>query len=215
MPSSRALAFVIEEVKEVIPPTVFFSIGFNLIQLTTQLILADYGQQFASFMIATAAALVVGKAVLVANVLPFLRRFDPLQDRRVLCCRLPGAVPGKGCGVCHRWRNGGWQYVKEHFTWHRFAAVQIWIFVLFLVYTTASELNTLFGEGELTKIFLTRRSSELKITRRQRIRTLVKLSRLTEAHSVDELRDRNTAAHAELIALLRGLTMRKATPTKA
>src|SRR5262249_40282103 len=40
------------------------------------LILAQYGQQFASFMIATTAALVVGKAVLVANVLPFLRRFD-------------------------------------------------------------------------------------------------------------------------------------------
>ena len=79
----------------------------------------------------------------------------------------------------------------------------------------ASELNTLFGEGELAKIFLTRRSSELKLTRRQRVRTLVKLSRLTEAHTVDELRDRNTAAHAELIALLRGLTMRQVPPDNA
>jgi hypothetical protein len=35
------------------------------------------------------------------------------------------------------------------FSWSRFAAVQIWIFVLFLLYVTASELNALFGDGEL------------------------------------------------------------------
>jgi hypothetical protein len=40
--------------------------------------------------------------------------------------------------------------------------------VLFLVYVTASELNQLLGDGELFKIFFTRRSSELKSTRRAR-----------------------------------------------
>jgi hypothetical protein len=225
MPRSHAFAFVIEEIKEVIPPTVFFAIGFNLIVLTTQLILDDYGQQFVSFMIATAAALVVGKAVLVANVLPFLRRFDtapliqPILFKTVVYFAVVFLV--RFLEKVVEYAVGGGtvagipQYVTEHFTWHRFAAIQIWIFVLFLIYTTASELNMLFGEGELAKIFFTRRSSELKLTRRQRIRTLVKLSRLTEAHSVDELRDRNTAAHAELIDLLRGLTMRQAAPEKA
>jgi hypothetical protein len=70
-------------------------------------------------------------------------------------------------------------------------------------------LNALFGNGELAKIFFTRRSSELKLTRRQRIRTLVKLGRLTDVHTVDELRDRNTVVHAELIGLLGGLAMRQ------
>src|SRR5258708_5455245 len=76
MPRSRVLAFAIKEFKEIIPPTVFFAVGFNIIVLTTQLILDDYFVQVASFLAATAAALVVGKAVLVANALPFLRRFD-------------------------------------------------------------------------------------------------------------------------------------------
>ncbi len=45
------------------------------------------------------------------------------------------------------------QYVATHFTWHRFAAIQIWIFVLFLIYTSVEELNTRLGDGELMKIF--------------------------------------------------------------
>jgi hypothetical protein len=225
MPRVRVLAFVVEEVKEVIPPTVFFAVGFNLIVLTTQLILDDYGKQFASFMIATALALVVGKSVLVANALPFLRRFDrasliqPILFKTVVHFVIVFLVRFLE-KIVEYFLGGGTvtgvpQYVTEHFTWHRFAAVQIWIFVLFLVYTTASELNVLFGNGELIKIFFTRRSSELKLTRRQRIRTLVKLSRLTEAHTVDELRDRNTAAHAEFIGLIRGLAMRQAPPDQA
>jgi hypothetical protein len=38
---------------------------------------------------------------------------------------------------------------------------------------------------------------------------LVKLSRLTEAHTLDELRDRNTAAHLEMIDLLTKMAARK------
>ena len=70
------LAFAIKEFKEIIPPTLFFAVSFNIIVLTTQLILDDYFVRFGSFLVATTAALVVGKAVLVANALPLLRRFD-------------------------------------------------------------------------------------------------------------------------------------------
>ena len=73
---SGVLAFIIKEFKEVIPPTVFFAIGFNIIALIMQLVLDDYFVRFASFIVVTTAALVVGKAVLLANALPFLRRFD-------------------------------------------------------------------------------------------------------------------------------------------
>jgi hypothetical protein len=81
----------------------------------------------------------------------------------------------------------------------------MWIFVLFLVYVTASEVNDLVGDGELFKIFFTRRSSELKSTRRARIRLLVRLSRLTDAHPLDVLSDPKTPPHAELVAILRTL----------
>src|SRR5262249_25001846 len=58
----RVGAFLLHEFLEILPPTIFFIIGFNLIVLTTNLILADYGAQFAGFMIATASALIVAKA---------------------------------------------------------------------------------------------------------------------------------------------------------
>ena len=80
--------------------------------------------------------------------------------------------------------------------------VQLWVLVLFLIYTTAGELNALFGDGELFRILFTRRSSALKLTRRQRIRTLVAASRLMDAHSLDELRDPAQGAHHRLVALI-------------
>jgi hypothetical protein len=72
----RTGAFLLREFREILPPTIFFFIGFNLILLTTNLLLADYGEAFGSFMLATAAALVVGKAVLVANAMRSIRRYD-------------------------------------------------------------------------------------------------------------------------------------------
>ena len=51
----------------------------------------------------------------------------------------------------------------------------------------------------------TRRSSELKSTRRERIRLVIRLSRLAEAHSIEVLRDPATSPHTELISILRGM----------
>ena len=174
MPESRLLAFVVKEFKEVLPPTVFFAVGFNLIVLTIDLILADYLASFASFMIATMSALVVGKSVLVANAFPVLRRFDsaPLIQsvlfKTVVYWAVVFLVRFLEKLVEYFFAGGTLkgipEYVSTHFTWHRFAAVQIWIFVLFLMYTSASELNTLLGKGTLRKIFFARRSSELKMT---------------------------------------------------
>src|SRR5262249_40490037 len=75
-PLRRVGAFLLREFREMLPPTIFFFIGFNLIVLTTNLLLADYGAQFAGFMIATASALVVGKAVLAAAATRAIRRYD-------------------------------------------------------------------------------------------------------------------------------------------
>lgn len=209
---SRAFIFAIEEFKELIAPTLFFAVSFNIIVLTTQLILDDYLIRLGSFLVATTAALVVGKAVLIANALPLLRRFDkgpliqPIMFKTVVYFAVVFVVRFLEKIIEYGFSGGTLaglpQYVTEHFTWHRFAAIQIWIFVLFLIYVTATELNTLFGDGELVKIFFTRRSSDLKLTRRQRIRSLIKLGHLADAHTLDELQDRNTTAHQELVRLI-------------
>jgi hypothetical protein len=184
MPRSRVLAFVIKEIKEMIPPTLFFAVGFNIVLLTTQLILNDYLVQLASFLVATGAALVVGKAVQLANALPFLRRFDrapliqPILFKTLIYFAVVSLVRFLE-KIIEYWFGGGAvadipDYVTAHFSWNRFTAIQIWIFILFLIYVTATELNALVGDGELFKIFFTRRSSEQKLTRRQRIRSFVR-----------------------------------------
>src|SRR5271165_4246798 len=220
---SRLLGFVLKEIREIWPPTLFFAISFNILVLTTQLILSDYLIHLWNFMLATTAALVVGKAVLVANVLPFLRRFDeaplirPVLFKTIVYWAVVFLVRFLEKLIEYFLAGGSLsgipEYVAKHFSWNRFVAIQIWIFVLFLIYTIGAELNSLFGNGELIRILFTRRSSELKLSRRQRIRTLVRLSRLTETHTLDELRDRDTAAHMDMIGLISELAQRK-TPSK-
>jgi hypothetical protein len=211
----RAGAWFLHELLEIIPPTIFFFIGFNLIVLTTNLLVADYFLAVGNFMLATAGALVVAKAVLVADAMPFLGRYDraPLLQpilyktlvywvfvfiARLLEAFVEFCVQGHPPGefLAH---------MASTFSWHRFAAIQIWILVLFLIYVTASELNELFGQGELRRIFLTHRPSELQLNRRQRIRELIHLSRLADAHSDQEFRDPASVAHRQLIEIVRRL----------
>jgi hypothetical protein len=172
MAKSRLFSFLVKELREVLPPTVFFGVGFNLIVLTTDLILADYLVSFGNFVVATMAALVVGKAVLVANALPFLRRFDnaplirPVLFKTVVYWAVVFLVRFLEKLIEYLFAGGSLgdipEYLAAHFTWHRFAAIQIWIFVLFLIYTSVIELNARFGDGLMFKIFFTKRSSELK-----------------------------------------------------
>lgn len=212
----RVGAFLLREFLEILPPTIFFIIGFNLIVLTTNLILADYGAQFASFMLATAAALIVAKALLVANAMPVIRRFDraPLI-RPILFKTVFYSVAVFIARLLEHWIEyllsgdyvlGGFlKHEIASFSWDRFIAIQIWILVLFLIYVTASEFNRLFGERELWDIVFTSRPSELPLNRRQRIFELVRLSKLADAHSIDEFRDPKSAAHTQLVEIVRRL----------
>ena len=168
--NSRLFAFIIKELKEMLPPTVFFAVGFNLIVVTTNLILADYLATFGGFIVATMTALVVGKAVLVAHAIPILRRFDrapliqPILFKTFVYWSVVFVVRFLEKLVEHLIHGGTLkeipEYVTAHFSWHRFAAIQIWIFVLFLIYTSVAEVNAVLGDGALAKIFFTRRSSE-------------------------------------------------------
>ncbi len=214
--------FALHEFRMVLPQTLFFLVGFNLILFTKRLILAEHMIEFAGFFVATMGALIVGKVVLVADKLPYLRRFDyaplarPILFKTVVYTVLVFVARLLEAFV-HYLANGGhvgggafFEHVMGQFTWSQFIATQLWLLVLFLIYVTASELNVLLGDGELYKIFFTRRSSELKATRRARIRALVRLSHLTDAHSIDVLRNTGTAAHAELVAILQTLTEKRA-----
>jgi hypothetical protein len=211
----RIGAWILHEWLEMLPPTIFFFVGFNFIVLTTNLLVAQYLVAVSNFMLVTLAALVVGKAVLVANKMSLLRRYDraPLIQpilyktafywvvvffvrliERFVHFTLEGNPPGDFPS-----------YLATTFSWHRFLAVSLWILVLFLIYVTAREFSHLFGPGELRRLFFTSRPSELQLNRRQRFREMLRLSRLMDGHSIGEFRDPTSLAHQELIDILQPL----------
>jgi hypothetical protein len=211
----RAVTWWLAQVKHALPPTIFFLVGFNLILWTKRLILQEQGIEFSGFFTAIVAALLVGKAVLVTDNLPFMRRFDgapmiqPILFKSVIywvCVLIVRLVEE----IAHFVAAGGaitafGDHFANHFSLPRFLSIQIWLMVLFLIYVTIHELNELFGDGELYRLFFRWRSSEAKLTRRQRIRLLTRLNRLTEANPIEAFSDRTSPVHTELVAILREL----------
>lgn len=212
MPVPRALSFIGKEIRELLPPTLFFAAGFNLIVLTGHMLVADYNRALFNFTVATTTALVIGKSVLLANALPGLRRFDgaPLIIPilfKTLVYTLVVTVLRLLEAVIEAWVTDGDGFlavrsVESRFSWHQFIAVQLWIVVLFLIYVTADELNTLFGEGALRQIFFTWSAPDLKSSRQQRMRALAQITRLAREHGVETLRERPSAPGDELFRLI-------------
>jgi hypothetical protein len=221
----RAFHWWLAQVRHALPPTIFFFVGFNLILLTKRLILEEQDIEFGGFFTATLAALLVGKAVLVTDSLPFMRRFDgapmiqPILFKSAIywLCVLFLRLTER---LIHFLVAGGEMvdfpvHMVEHFSWARFLSIQIWLMVLFLVYVTIHELNMLFGDGELYRLFFRWRSSEAKLTRRQRIRLLTELNRLTEANPIEAFSERGSPAHVELVEILHKLASPPAATARA
>src|SRR6516162_5947314 len=216
--AARIARAIWHEIRLALPPTIFFAIGFYLIVFSMNLIMAQYYIRFGSFMLIIMGALIVGKSVLVADKMSFLCRFDtlpliyPILFKTfvywgfVFVARLlealihyvvdTGGIAGFGVDLV------------ERFSWNHFAFVQIWVLVLFLIYCTVSELNSLFGYGELGRLLFHRRTTELALNRRGRVRTLVQVDRMTKAFPLSELRDPESAAHQRFSALIVTLTER-------
>jgi hypothetical protein len=217
----RAVTWWLAQVKHALPPTIFFFVGFNLILWTKRLILQEQGVEFSGFFTAIVAALLVGKAVLVTDNLPFMRRFDgapmiqPILFKSAiywLCVLIVRLVEE----IVHFVAGGGaiaafGDHFVNHFSLPRFLSIQIWLMVLFLAYVAIHELNELFGDGELYRLFFRWRSSEAKLTRRQRIRLLTRLNRLTEANPIEAFSERTSPVHTELVAILHELASPPAT----
>lgn len=200
MSGRRVLATIRHEFREMLPPTLFFAAGFNLVVLTSHLMTGSYGRQLVTFTVATTAALLVGKAVLIANAMPLLRRFDnapliyPILFKTLVYWLVALAVRLLEVLVEGWIADGGaiaaFDAAAAGFAWHRFVAVQIWVLVLFLAYVTADELNALLGAGELRRIFFTWAPAGFRRSRQQRMRALARIARLAREEEPAALVDR-------------------------
>jgi hypothetical protein len=215
---ARAGRVVVRVIEHLLPPTLYFFIAFNLIVFTTNLMIHDYWFRLSGFLVATTTALVVGKAVLVANQIRLIDRFrgapliQPILYRTVFYTLIVFVVRILErfihLAIDQRGFTLAFGEAIDEFSWRRFAAIQIWLFTCFLIYVTATELSALLGEGQLFRLFFRHRSSEHRLTRRQHVRALMELSRLAETTPRERLLDPATPQGNRLVAIIGALRRR-------
>ena len=206
--------------RHLLPPTCYFFVAFNLIVLMTNLLARDYWFNLSSFLLASTMALIVGKVVLVVDKVRIIDKFrgapliQPILYKTVFYSLVVLIVRflEEVLDVAFKAHSLGQivEMVLVDFTWHRFIAVQVWIFVCFLLYVTASELNALVGDGQLRRLFFHHRSSEYRLTRRQHIRALTEISRLARDTPRERLLDPTTPQGSRLAELIDRLRRRNA-----
>lgn len=152
-----------KEVRELLPPTIFFFIAFHILALFRALILRQYGVQMSAVAGATVAALVVGKVVLIADAFPFVNRFPekPLIHNVVW----KTAIYVLAALIVHYlehlipvwWRmqdlEAASRQLLHEVVWPHFWAIQLWLLVLFFVYCAMRELIRAIGPREVRRMF--------------------------------------------------------------
>jgi hypothetical protein len=216
----RAIHAGSRAVRHLLPPTLYFFVAFNLISFTTEILIHNYWFDLSSFILASTTALVVGKIVLVVDRVRVIDKFRggpliwPILYKSVfysivvLIVRflekvVRFAIETDGFGPVFR-------DTLSNFSWHRFAAVHLWIFVCFLIYVTATEFNALVGRGQLFRLFFHHRSSEYGLTRQQHIGSLMELGRLAESTPREQLLDSTTPQGSRFAAIIDALRRRAA-----
>ena len=154
------------EAVEILPLAIFFLISFQLIAFSKHLVLAREGIIYEGFLAATLGALVVAKVVLIVDALPIMRLYRgrplyrPILYRTLFYSLCVLAVRLLELFVRNVIHTGGFtsgiDAARAEVIWAQFAFVQIWIFVLFLVYVTGIELRDEFAVGEVRKALFSR-----------------------------------------------------------
>ena len=152
-----------EEFFKILPPTIYFFVALHLVMFIRVLMLEGTGlSRYSSASIAV-TALVLGKAVLIADMLPLINRFPnkPLIYNiawKTVIYLLLSAVIHYLERLIDFWREtGGFvagnQKLLSEIIWPHFWAIQIILFVLIIMYCTMHELVRVIGKDKVLRIF--------------------------------------------------------------
>lgn len=151
------------EIREAIPPAIFFFFAFQLLAFTKSLMLREYGVDTWTFVGTTVGALVVAKVVLIADHLPFVNKFPtkPLIYNvvwKTMIYYAASFVVRYIEHLIHFWRKSGSfeganRMIIEEIVWPHFWAVMIWLLVLLLAYCTIREFQRVVGPERVRRMF--------------------------------------------------------------
>lgn len=156
--------FVKYQVRELTPVVIYFFIAFNILGLTRILLLREHGIRVSTFASATFGALLVAKAIILVEFLPFLHPFPttPILYNAVwktlIYWLAAVAVQVFDNTVVARFRyHAEPTPLSEMFTSPRFWVIQMWLVLLLLAYAVFRELTRALGPEKTREIFLGRR----------------------------------------------------------
>jgi hypothetical protein len=152
-----------EELLALLPPAVFFFFSLHLVWFVRVLVLEGTAISVGTSVSVTVGSLVLAKAVLIADLLPFINRFPgkPL----VYNIAWKTAIYLVASGALHylerlveAWRKAGGlvpanELLLSEMVWPHFWALQIVLFLLILNYCTAVEAIRVFGKERLRRVF--------------------------------------------------------------
>jgi hypothetical protein len=152
-----------KEFFELLPPTIFFFVALHIVAFVRVLMLKGTGLKPLSTMSIAVAALILGKAVLIADMLPMINRFPnkPLIYNvawKTLIYLLAATLIHYLERLIDFWRQtGGFvtgnQKLLSEIIWPHFWAIQIILLVLVVMYCTMHELVRVIGREKVLRIF--------------------------------------------------------------
>jgi hypothetical protein len=159
---SKVSAKIKEEFEALIPPMIFFFVALNIVALIRALMLKGTGIPASTPLAIALAALVLAKAVLLADLLRAINRYPekPLIYN-VLWKTLIYSTVATALHYLERlldfWRQAdgfiaGNRLLLERIVWPHFWAIQIIIVVLVLNYCLISELARVIGPTRLSQM---------------------------------------------------------------
>ena len=160
---SKILHKLKEEFLEVLPPTIFFFVALHVIALVRRLMVMATGFEPLSTASILVASLILGKAVLIADMLPMINLYPhkPLIHN----VAWKSSIYLVMAGVIHylerlydaaRQAGGieaGNAKLLAGMVWPHFWAVQIVLAVLIVMYCTGRELVRVIGREQVMRMF--------------------------------------------------------------
>jgi ABC-type amino acid transport system permease subunit len=147
---SKLPAKIKEELEALVPPTLFFFVALHLVVFERVLMLRGTGITVGTSVSVTILALILGKAVLIADLLPFINRYPhkPLVYnvawKTTIYVPIAALVHYLERLLDFRRESGGLAEADERMlaevVWPHFWAIQIFLLVLILMYCTMREL---------------------------------------------------------------------------
>ena len=158
---------ILEKLKEeyfaVLPPTIFFFIALHIVTFIRVLMAKGSHFEPLSTISIAVAALILGKAVLIADMLPAINRYPEKPLAYNVAWKT--AIYWLMASVIHyverlidfsRQAGGivaGNEKLLAEIVWPHYWAVQIILFILILVYCTVRELVRVIGREKIQRLF--------------------------------------------------------------